>query len=362
MKCINLTLIIALLLCFSSCHIGRFFYLNTADTKDYTVFPATEIINAEIPYIFFPAEQISDSISQFLNSQLVFLEQERTTSLLILRNDSIIFEKYFNNTDRNTIRPSFSIAKSYISALIGIAIDEGKILSVDDTITNYFNEFRNNGFNKITIRNLLNMRSGIKFSESYLNPFGHIAKFYYGVNLRKYVAKLKTEEIAGENYRYVSANTQILLYILESVYQKSFPEIIEEKLWIRIGTEFPASWNYDSEKNKSYKGFCCLNTRPVDLLKFGRLYLNNGRWNKKQIISEKWINESIQITNNSKDSQNYPYHYHWRVLNNGAFFAKGILGQFIFVYPAKNIVIVRTGDKAGNINWPSYFIDISNKL
>jgi CubicO group peptidase (beta-lactamase class C family) len=195
------------------------------------------------------------------------------------------------------------------------------------------------------------MRSGIKFSETYYNPFGHAAKFYYGKNLEKYVYKLKINETPGSAYHYNSANPLILAMIIEKTSGMRFAQYFEQKIWSKIGAEYPATWSYDSEKHGMVKAFCCINATPRDFAKFGRLYLNKGKCNGEQVIPEEWVAKSFEIYNDSRDSEDYPYTYFWRVLDNGCVFAKGILGQYIYIDPSKDLIIVRFGKKRGGIHW-----------
>ncbi len=122
--------------------------------------------------------------------------------------------------------------------------------------------------------------------------------------------------------------------------------------------EYNASWNYDSKKHKNLKSFCCLNARPIDFAKFGRLYLNQGVWEDKRIIPEEWINKTLESKKERADAMGYPYNFHWRILENKDMFAKGILGQYIYICPAKNTIILRFGNKNGNIDWPDFFQEI----
>jgi CubicO group peptidase (beta-lactamase class C family) len=258
--------------------------------------------------------------------------------------------------------PSFSVSKSVVAALTGIAISEGYIESVKDPVTKYLDIFKHPGFDKITIEDCLNMRSGIRFNEGYYNPFGEVAKFYYGRNLERYVAGLRVKELPDLNYEYIGANTQILGFIIEKTTGKRLSEYLQEKIWKPMGAEYSASWNYDSKKHQNIKAFCCLNGRLRDFAKFGRLFLDNGKLFDPPIVPPEWINATFTIDKDSRDSQNYPYSYHWRVMDNGALFAKGILGQFLYVNPNKNIVMVRFGRKASYVIWPELFNHLAEEL
>lgn len=346
----------------TACHVGRYFYWNYADINDYKKFPAYPVQCPDQKFSFIETETpvhptLPENYSIPGQSKGFddFLEQNNTVAFLIIRNDSILYEKYFDGLSKESLLPSFSIVKSLVSALTGIAIEKGHIKSVDDAVTDYVGGFKNPGFEHIRIKHLLNMQSGIRFREGYANPFGEMAKFYYGRNLKKYTLSLKVDKAPGQIYEYQSANTQILSMVLEHATGLKIHQYLEQQIWRPLGMEYDASWNYDSKKHGNIKAFCCLNARAIDFAKFGKLYLDRGRWHDQQIISSSWIKETENASSQFADAAGYPYHYHWRIKNDGALFAKGILGQYIYIDRSKNVIIVRFGKKNGDIDWPSFF-------
>jgi CubicO group peptidase (beta-lactamase class C family) len=364
----QLILILAVMSFLSGCHAGRFLFWNTADTKDQFRFPAYTVENAGPVYNFKESNrEIPPVLTESIKKEHKydefdeFLEAKHTLAFIVIKNDTILYERYLNGVKKESQLTGFSIAKAFVSALTGMAIEEGYIKSLDDPVTNYLDGFKNKGFDKVTIRNLLNMRSGIKFSETYYNPFGHAAKFYYGRNLEKYVYKLKVTRQPGTEYYYNSANTLILAMIIEKTTGKKFTEYFSEKIWQPLGMEEKATWSYDSEKHGMVKAFCCLNGVARDFAKFGQLYLNHGMWNGKQLLAPEWIEHSMGIHNDSKDLEGYPYTFFWRVLDNGCMFAKGILGQYIFLDPSKDLIIVRFGNKRGNVHWSALIDEIAGQ-
>lgn len=364
-----LILLILVLFSFLPKHIGRYFYWNLADLDDYKKFPSLPIEKGEFSFTFFESEgnahfQIpkKNNPDNKYESFDQFLKKKKTVAFLVIKNDTMIYENYFAGYEKFSIIPSFSTSKSFVSALVGIAIDEGYIASTDQSITTYLRELENPEFSKITIEDLLNMRSGIKFSEEYYSPFADMAKYYYGTDIKKYITKLKIEEPPDIHYNYISVNAILLSLIIERATNTKLNEYCEHKLWKPLEMEFDASWSIDSEENQTFKSNCCLNGRARDFAKFGRLYLNNGDWNGRQIVSEEWVKKSRSIINDSKDSQGYPYTYQWRVLENGCFFAKGIMGQYIFVNPNKNLIFVRMGKKYADVNWADLFLELSKQL
>jgi len=360
---------VLLLVTLSSCHVARFFYYNFADMHDYKKFPNQKIDKPAIPFMFKEAiRQLDPEIPKSFNKKNyrtfdLLLSKEKTLSFLVIRNDSILYQNYFHRYDSASILPSFSVAKSFVSALVGIAISESYIKNVHQPITDFIPELKNNpGFEKITLEHLLNMRSGIKFNEGYSSPFADMAKYYYGLNLKKYILKLKVQSPPDLKYEYQSVNTLLLGIALERATGKTLSAYLEEKIWKPLGMEFPASWSVDSHRNQTVKAFCCINARALDFARFGRLYLNKGNWNGVQVVPAAWVQHSTAIVNNSLDSRGYPYTYHWRVTKKGSFFAYGILGQYIFVDPQKHIIIVRTGTGNADIDWPHFFEALEEQL
>jgi len=356
---ISFAILVSILL--SSCKFGRFVVYNFADIKDYKKFPSRALESNETKFKFHSIENrkypkiLKAGVKQDTVSIDQILEDNKTVAFLIIKNDTIQYEKYFNGYDQESIIPSFSMAKSFTSILIGCAIDEGLIKSIDEPITNYIPELTKNGFEKVTIKHLLQMTSALNFSESYINPFGEAASFYYGRNLKKEISKLKLKGVPGEKFEYVSGNTQLLGLVLErSLKVKTVTHYFQEKLWTPLEMEYDASWSIDKKKDGSEKTFCCVNARARDFAKIGRLYLNKGNWNGKQIVSEKWVEESTKIDTTNGSIEEYQYQW-WLPTTAGEFMAEGILGQYIYVDPARNIVIVRMGKKPGGIYWPNLF-------
>lgn len=345
-----------LFLLFNSCQVSRFIFYNFADIKDYKKFPSRPLTNDSIIFHFpISNNEKAPDLTTICNVKDIsfdkYLELNKTVAFLIIQNDTIKYEKYFNDYDKTSITTSFSVAKSITSILIGCAINDGYIKSAEEPITNYIPELKNKNLDNVTIKHLLQMTSGIKFNESYFNPFSDAAIFYYGRNLRKAISKIKMESEPGKKFEYKSGNSQLLGLILErSLKNKTVTEYFQKKLWKPLGMEYEGSWSIDKKNNGLEKTFCCINARAKDFAKIGRLYLNKGNWNGKQIVPEGWVNESTKIdtTNGSK----WYYQHQWWITNKkGNYMAQGFLGQFIYVCPSKNLIIVRLGKKEGKIEW-----------
>ena len=343
----------------TSCQLGRFVFYNFADIKDHKKFKSRPLTANASSFNFQTTNKVK--FPKELNNIPFdkYLEDNKTVAFIIIKNDTIQYEKYFKGYDKESIVPSFSMAKSVTSILIGCAIDEGLIKSIDEPITNYIPELKKNGFDKVTIKHLLQMTSGIKFNESYINPFGDAASFYYGLNLRKEIGKMKLKTEPGKKFEYVSGNTQLLGLVLErSLKEKTITSYLQDKIWTPLEMEYDASWSIDRKKNGLEKTFCCLNARARDFAKIGRLYKNKGNWNGKQIVSQKWVEESTKLDTSEGSANFYQYQW-WLPIPNEDFMAEGILGQFVYVNPSKDLIIVRLGKKEGKADWWTIFTSLA---
>jgi len=358
------SLLIFNLLIITSCQQARFVFYNFADIRDHKKFPSRKLSASDKPFYFSTSKQEKYPTTLFKNKKdsISFerlLKESGTVAFLVIKNDSIYYEKYFKGYDAQSIVPSFSMAKSVVSMLIGCAIDDGFIQSTNEPITNYIPELKKNGLEKVRIEHLLQMTSGIKFNEGYYNPFGDVASFYYGRQLYKKMFRMKLKKEPGKNFEYISGNSQLLGLVLERALKtKTVTQYLQEKLWTPLGMQYDASWSIDRKKNGIEKTFCCINSVALDYAKLGRLYLKKGKWNDKQIISENWINQSTK--SDTLNGAVYYYKYQWWIPTfKGDFMAQGILGQFIYVNPAKQVIIVRLGKKSGKISWWSALPEIA---
>jgi CubicO group peptidase (beta-lactamase class C family) len=350
---VRLLFVLSVLL-FSSCQLGRFAWYNFANITDHKIFPTRTLTLSDSPFTFFKGKQIAPKtieINGKSQSFEAFLKEHKTVAFMVIRNDSILYENYFSGYDSSSIVASFSMAKSYTSALIGCAIDDGLIINVNEPITKYIPEMSKNGFDKVTIKHLLQMTSGIAFNESYYNPFGDAATFYYGRQLDKKTIKLKLAKEPGTQFEYTSGSTQLLgLVLSRALKTESITQYFERKLWKPMNMEFEGSWSLD-KKNGMEKTFCCLNARARDFAKFGRLYLNNGNWNGTQLVSPAWVEESTKADSSEGGVPYYKYQWWLETDNINQYCAQGHLGQYVFVDKEKKIIIVRLGSGYGNVDW-----------
>ncbi|SEA41153.1 CubicO group peptidase, beta-lactamase class C family [Flavobacterium gillisiae] len=345
--------------------------------NDFSHFPQRKIDNQSPVFNFIKPDkdyklgQLIGLTNKSLNPTNValdtFVELHNTISFMIIRNDTILYEKYNGKYRDTSLVSSFSMVKPMVSTLIGIAVEEGKIKSINDSITDYLPEFKSKpGFDKITVKNLLEHTSGIKFSDQEFNIVSDNAEFYWGHDLRKEITALTIKTAPNKEFHYSSANTQLLALIIERVTNKPVSNYLETKIWKPLGMEAPAYWSLDKEGDDSMeKAFCCLQARTVDFAKFGRLYLNKGNWEGNQIVSKEWVEQSTH-SDPSNNNRHY-YNNNWGIgpLKYDSFYAVGLYGQYLYLYPEKNIQIIRFGDSSLSYNpnyWQDIFIQIIDQL
>jgi CubicO group peptidase (beta-lactamase class C family) len=269
----------------------------------------------------------------------------------VIQDGKLVYEKYWDGYNAKTLSGSFSAAKSIISLLIGIALDEGKIKSLDEPAGNYVEHFKNGDLAKVRIKDLLTMSSGTNYNESDKGYFSMNAVAYYGDDEEYMVSKMEAKEPAGVNWEYRSGDTQVLGLIVEKVFGKNISELVSERFMIPMGAESDALWLLDGGKNHE-KAFCCFNGVARDYARFGQLVLNNGKWGDKQIISENYLAEATTPASYLKDptENNNPvdyYGYQYWILNHrGMKIASqnGLFGQYVYILKDKNAVVVRLGE------------------
>lgn len=280
-------------------------------------------------------------------------DEMQTVAFLIVKNDSIIHEQYWDGYGEDSKSNSFSMAKTFISMLIGCAIDEGKIKNVDEPVSDFLPEFKYGENSKLTIKHLLTMSSGINFDENYVNPIAYPAAAYYGSDLKKLTYGYKVTEEPGKTFKYLSGNTELLGFILEKATGKTVSEYMSEKIWKPVGAKNTALWSLDHE-NGMEKAYCCFNSNARDFARLGKLFLNSGKWNGNQIISSDYFLNSVKLANlvDVNGNQNKKYGYAWWIMpdykGHYIYYARGILGQYIFCIPDKKMVVVRLGKKREN--------------
>jgi CubicO group peptidase (beta-lactamase class C family) len=330
-------------------YLYKTFYYHASTIDDYRIFENRTVSTGT----FIPIQDANNYNK--LKPDTTFrniLEKFKTVAFLVLKNDSVVYEEYWDDYNADSYSGSFSVAKSIVSLLIGIAIDEGKIKSVNQSVSDFIPEYKDGLNAKLTIRDLLTMTAAFDWKESYYNPFSLTAKAYFGDDLTSIIKNLKVIDEPGYTFNYQSANQLVLAYILQKATGKTISEYASEKLWKPLGAKHDALWSID-KKDGLEKAYCCFNSNARDFSRIGLLALHGGKFNNKQIVSETYIKESTKPAELKNGSINELYGYSWwqaKAFGEHFFYARGILGQYIIVLPKKNMVIVRLGKKVINYN------------
>lgn len=277
------------------------------------------------------------------------LQEYESVAYLITQNDSIIVEKYWEGYGPESLSNPFSAAKSVVATLIGIAIQDGHLTGVDQPISEVLIEFNDKGRDKITIKDVLNMASGLSFSESYSTPFNHTTDAYYGTDLKKLIFSLGMVEEPGTKWRYKSGDTQVLAMVLEKATDMSLSEYASKRLWKPLGMKYNAQWSLDKEDGIE-KAYCCLYSNARDFARFGKFWLDSGKVDSVTMMSKEFYSGAITPVMLSDDEGNTVenYGYQWWLMNYRGYkinYCRGILGQYIVCIPELNAVMVRLGHK-----------------
>nr|WP_321453202.1 serine hydrolase [uncultured Carboxylicivirga sp.] len=316
--------------------------------EDYKIFENREVKASNHPFEW--PKSTTYNQAELASNERDTLEHYQTIAYLVIQNDSIVYEEYWDDYDANSYSNSFSAAKSIVSLLIGAAIDDGYIQSVDEKVGDFLPYMKEGKNNELTIRNLLTMSSGSNWDESYSSPLSMTTKAYYGDDLVGLAKGLKIIDEPGKIYTYKSGDTQLLAQIVNQATGKNLSTYASEKLWQPLGAKHSALWSLD-KKDGTEKAYCCFNSNARDFALLGALINHDGYWRNQQIISEDYIKSATSPANYLKTEDGnildfYGFQY-WIVNYNGLQipYARGILGQYIFSIPEKNTIIVRLGHK-----------------
>jgi CubicO group peptidase (beta-lactamase class C family) len=371
---------------------GKYFYryliLNLPDISDYKGYPSLQINKSETPFEFKSGEKISIDYTvplrykgKVTNRNLPeLLKETKTTSFIVIKNDRLLFEEYYRGHSRATPHIMYSGTKSFISALIGIAIEEGHIKSTKEPVSQYFPEFDGKPEGEATINDLLNMTSGYKYVEGDF-PWHDDGKALFTANILKTVMKHTSSiENPGMFHHYNNYNYLLLGLILRKATGVSASEYLEKKIWKKIGTEYDALWTLDNKSHKIERAMSGLAMRPVDLAKFGRLYLQGGKFENKAVVPASWILETTKVDTRFIYHSNFYTAYgmiqgmpwfkkggyykggFWGYSENGkdyCYSVAGLLGQIMHIAPAKKLIVIRTGETEDNVDW---MIDVIHQL
>lgn len=362
-------------------YFGRYIKWRASDIEDHKNFPNYEFEASSKPYYFFKnidnnLNNLKVSKSDHKQENLIdVLENSGTTAFIVIKNDSILFERYLNGYQRNSINTTFSVAKSITSLITGAAVDEHLINSVKDPVVKYIPNLINTDstYQKLLISHLMDMCSGIQFKDHDL-PWGDKPKAYYCPNLKERIMELPFEYEPGNHFKYNSYNPILIGMILETATKLPPAKYFEQKLWNQMDMEYSGSWSLDSKELGMTKMESGLNIRAVDFAKFGRLVLNNGNWNGKQLISNSWMDYSFNISENYKlpeFTDDLYYRNFWWIYADKkestyeieSIAGTGHLGQYLFIFPKEKIIIVRMGKFDKNVDsWRTIFQEIVDHI
>jgi len=344
---------------YSPGYVYRELFMDLGTVYDYRILPVRKLTASTNPFLF-SVDTSKETLVQatFQSNPTVknldtFLVNTGTQAFLVIQNDALIYERYFMGYQRDSIVTSFSVAKSFDSALIGIAIQEGYIKNVNDPITDYIPELaqRDPRFKDIQIRDLLMMASGLRYNSDRLGSFGD-DNLTYGFDDLRHLALTETEivEKPGKAFLYNNYNPLLLGMLIERATNRPVTTYLQEKIWTPLNMEFDGSWSLDAEQNGFEKMESGINGRALDFAKFGRLYLNKGNWDGSQIVPADWVAVSTADNGLMKDAPVY-YGYMWWGEkcnpNSQDYLAMGNFGQYIYVSPEKNLIIVRNAESYG---------------
>ena len=359
MKKILLGLVFFLAIAFSLIYVSKYNYLlrgistvyltghTTAYLTDYKKFYNDSILKSAQPQPW----PLHDFYNQFLTNNALedYHKDRKTVAYLVIKSDSILYEKYYDGFGRDSKSNSFSVVKSVVSTLMGIAIQDGDIKSLDQKVVDFIPDLKGPYADQVTVGDLSSMASGQKWSEEYYNPFSVTSASYFVKDLDALIIDQPITEKPGEKFRYKSGTTQLLGMVIKKATGKTLSDYLTEKLWQPLGAEKTALWQLDSEEKGMEKAFCCLATNARDFARIGKLYKNHGRWNGTQLLDSSFVELSVK----PRFEESPQYGYGWWLddfRGKKVFMMRGHLGQYILVVPEEDLIVVRLGHLKDEVN------------
>lgn len=297
---------------------------------------------------------------------LPIFEELGTVAYVVIQDSALLFEQYWEEYSPQSHSNSFSMAKSILSLAVGCAIDDGFIQGVDQPVSDFFPEFKGYNGKPLTLRHLLTMSAGVDFQEAYTSPFSPTTQLYYGNDLHTIAFGMKEVEEPGVHFIYQSGVTQLIAFIVEKATGETISSYVSRKLWTPMQAEENALWSLDREEGME-KAYCCFNSNARDFARFGQLVLNKGSWNGRQLLPAEYLEEAV-TPDSSLIFQEYgePNHWYgfqfWQLTYKGMTipYMRGILGQYVFILPDKNAVVVRLGHKRSEQRTEQHYPDDIN--
>ncbi|WP_109261229.1 serine hydrolase domain-containing protein [Hyphobacterium indicum] len=282
-----------------------------------------------------------------------YLELTSALGLVVVHDGVIVHEQYLNGADEMSRPTSWSVAKSFVATLIAMALQEGRIDSLDQLAREFAPQFEGSAFGETSLRHLLMMSTGIDFVEDYDDPDSDVGvlfadPFVWGSDIDQSLLQFERVTDPGTELDYISSASHVLSAVLRGIYDQPLHQIVQEKIWTPLGMESDAYWNQNIMGEDGVAlGYCCLNARPVDYARLGLLYLSDGVWDGERLLPEGWVematraNAPFQEADATYPLRGYGLHFWFPETDRGEFFAAGIYGQYIWVDPSRNLVISR---------------------
>ncbi len=319
------------------------------------VFPFRRLQPSSRPYRFAQAPARLPEHYAFQGQQRPlrdFIEKTQTTGLLVLRDGNLVYEEYRQGASPSSTLTSWSVAKSVVATLVGMALYEGKIRSLDDKAEAYVPALRGHAYGRATIKDLLRMSSGVRWDETYQRKTSDINQLFYkvfifGKPVNEVIAPLPAEQPPGQRFHYKSVDTQVLGWVLSAAVGQNLSQYAQRRLWQPLGMQDAAFWSLD-RTNGTELAYCCLNMSLRDYAKLGQLYLQQGEWQGLQLLPLDWVKESTKrpepwlAAGNGYEERGYGYHWWVPRDPDQEFFANGVWGQTIYVDEKTRTVIVKT--------------------
>jgi CubicO group peptidase (beta-lactamase class C family) len=282
-----------------------------------------------------------------------YMAQQRSAAIVILHDGKLRLERYGLGFDREGRWTSFSVAKSLTSTLLGAAVRDGHIRSLDDKVSDYIKEMKGSAYDEVSIRQLLTMTSGVRWNEDYADPNSDVARFNNhqpeeGVDaLVSYLRKLPRAAPAGTRWNYSTGETNLVGILVTRATGKPLASYLSEKIWIPAGMEQQATWIL-SRTGQEISG-CCIQAATRDFARFGQFVLGGAKVGGQPIVPDDWL---AQATTRQADigRPGRGYGFQWWTYDDGSFAARGIFGQGIFIDPKRKLVIASNADWAGGAN------------
>tara|TARA_B100000768_G_scaffold37364_1_gene36063 strand:+ start:20791 stop:21951 length:1161 start_codon:yes stop_codon:yes gene_type:complete len=312
---------------------------TTAFLEDYKEFD-NAVVKNDMPEPW-PVHEAYNSVQE-TDALIDYHKSTGTIAYVIIKNDSVWFENYYDGFDKNSKSNSFSMAKSYVSGLLGKAISDGYIKSLDEPVGTFFPEFSEGLAAQMTVGDLSSMASGTNWVEEYYSPLSITTRAYFDDDLEKVILGLKVVDEPGKSYKYSSGDTQLLAMVIEKATGKKLYDYLTESFWMPLGSENQTLWQVDSESHDLVKAYCCIASNAKDFARFGKLYKDHGKWNGKQVLDSTFIAKSL--TPRFPESPQYGYGWWLQKRADKSFFMmRGHLGQYVIVEPTDNVIIIRLG-------------------